>query len=115
MTMKAFRLFFSRSVLIIVGCLLGCASPYHFSKRVVKEDALRDASAAIATGQLYVCEAGTFDIHATPAIKQIDLQLVQGLPRKCLPGGCRNPEAERSVAYAEIFNREIIRYLEQKK
>lgn len=112
--MKAFHRLLSIVVLAAIGCLLGCASPYHFSKREVRREALQEAAAAISNGQLYIYEAGTFDTHETPGVATEDSHLIGDLPRKSLPSGCTNPQAGRSVAYAETFNREIVQHLIQK-
>jgi hypothetical protein len=112
--MNTMRRFAPLLVLVAFAFLTGCAS-HHFSKREARQEALRDASAAISTGHLYICEAGTFDTRETPAIAASDLCLVGGLPRKSLPGGCTNPETGRSIAYAEVFNREIVKHLSQKR
>jgi hypothetical protein len=112
--MNTLRLSLQVFVLAALGWLVGCASVSQLSKREVRREALRDASAAISTGHLYICEAGTFDTHQTPAITEGQSHLVDGLPRKRLPGGCTNPEAGRSIAYAEVFNREIVNHLSQK-
>ena len=76
-------------------------------------EALRDAAAALSDGQLYICEAGTFDTHATPGIAPDKLHLVQGLLRKRLSGGCTNPKAPRSIAYAETFNQAIVGHISE--
>ena len=84
-----------------------CVSP--FSEQVAKE-ALEDAATAIRTGNLYVCDAGTIAIY-TPGISTTQGLLVQNLPHRLLPSGCTHPKALRSVAYAKVFNREIVRFL----
>ena len=100
--------------LLLLALLLGCKSPYSYSEREVHQQAVRDAQAAIVSGELRICEAGTFAIYA-PGISGSDLQTVRDVPRRVLPSGCTNPEAGRSIAYAEVFNREILRYLRHTK
>jgi hypothetical protein len=100
--------------LLLLTLLLGCRSPYSYSQREVQREAIRDAQAAIASGELYICEAGTFAIY-TPGVSGSGLQIVRDVPRRLLPSGCINPEAGRSIAYAEVFNREVLRHLTHKK
>jgi hypothetical protein len=73
--------------------------------------ARRDAADAIRIGHLYVCDAGTIGLYS-PGVAPSQQFLIRGLPRRLLPSGCTNPEAHRSIAYSEAFNREILRYLE---
>ena len=76
----------------------------------ITTQALQAAAAAISTGKLYLCDAGTIAIY-TPGIPRDKASLVRHLPHRVLPSGCIDPEALRSVAYAEVFNGEIVRYL----
>src|SRR5262245_50092216 len=107
--------------LLMAAMAVGCSStsPKHeptappqaaFSVEEVRAEALRDASAAIARGQLYVCEAGTIRLYV-PGVPEHELALVRELPRVALPSGCTEPQAFRSIAYAEAFNAEILRHL----
>ena len=85
-----------------------------FSQDEVRAKALRDAEAAISSGHLYICEAGTIGIYA-PGVGVQDRALVQDLPRRMLLSGCTDPRALRSTAYAEVFNSEIIKYMSAHK
>jgi hypothetical protein len=109
--MKKSRHFSSTVAVLVLTLAAGCASHSHFSKRQVQQEAVRDAAAAATEGRPYICEAGTFDTHATPGVPSDKLHLLQGLPHKTLPGGCVNPEAPRNIAYAEAFNNAMIRQL----
>lgn len=109
---------FSVSRHVFAGLLLisvaGCAGPYYFSDVRVRQEAREDARATIARGELVLCEAGTYAIY-TPGISAVDLDVVRELPRRRLPSGCVNPKAERSIAYAEAFNDEILRSISHRK
>jgi hypothetical protein len=100
--------------LLLVLLLSACRSTHNDSESEVQWQALRDAQTVAATGQLYICEAGTIAIY-TPGITTNDIPVVRDLPRRLLPSGCTNPEAARSIAYAEAFNREILAQLRHKK
>ncbi|MCE9591412.1 MAG: peroxiredoxin [Planctomycetes bacterium] len=84
--------------------------PGDFSPDEVHAEALHDASAAIASGELYICETGTIALYA-PGIPRNRLDLVKDLPRRPLPSGCTDPRVFRSIAYAEVFNQEVVRFV----
>jgi hypothetical protein len=105
----------------VVGCSSSraaheqtAAPPSDFSADAVRAEALRDASAAISNGELHICETGTIGIYA-PGVPKRKLELVRGLPRRTLPSGCTEPRVFRSIAYAEVFNGEIVKYLSKHK
>jgi hypothetical protein len=86
-------------------------SPAHASHKEITKAARQDAATAISTGQLYVCDAGTIAIYS-PGIPPDKAPLVHDLPHRTLWSGCTAPGALDSVAHAEVFNREILRFLE---
>jgi hypothetical protein len=76
----------------------------------VREEARREAAKVIASGKLYVCEAGGYAVYAV-RVSQADFPLIENLPRYLLPSGCAEPRVQESMAYAEVFNGEIVRHL----
>src|SRR5256885_1923112 len=105
---------------LISVCATGCSSSrpdphdavatvsfWRFSEAEVRAEALRDAAAAIAAGKPYVCEAGTIAI-CLPGISDKNQKFVRNLPHRLLPSGCTEPTAFRSIAYAGVFNLQIL-------
>jgi hypothetical protein len=113
---------------LVAALLTGCSSssdgassaaaisgpPAHATRKEITKAARQDAAAAISSGQLYVCDAGTIALYS-PGIPPDKTPLVRNLRHRTLPSGCTAPGALNSVAYAEIFNREIVRFLETKE
>ena len=109
--------------LLVTAFAVGCTSAQpkpeiktaprtDFPVEAVRTQALHDAWAAIASGRFYICETGTIAIYA-PGVPERSLDLVRGLPRRTLPSGCTEPRVFRSIAYAEVFNAEMVRYLSE--
>lgn len=78
----------------------------------IRTAAERDATRAITTNQLYLCETGTRAVQA-PGVSEHDLPLVRNLPVRVLPNGCSNPQVFYAIAYAEIFNRTVVNHLKR--
>ena len=109
-------------VLLCVIGLVGCASPTLKPRKSLASSALvsqdeeirsgagRDAAKVIESGKLYVCETGTIAIYL-PGIPEAHLNRVRTLPRRTLRNGCLAPGVARAIAYAAVFNAEILRHL----
>jgi hypothetical protein len=108
--------------LSVVGCShpqkatqLGDHTTTHsLSSEQVTAEAMKEAGTAISSGNLYLCETGTIGIY-TPGVPETTKELVRDLPRHRLPSGCLEPHVWRSIAYAQVFNGEIIQFLANKK
>jgi hypothetical protein len=109
---------------LMTALLAGCSSadddsstgsisgpPARATRKEITKAAHQDAATAISRGQIYVCDAGTIAIYS-PGIPPDKAPLVHDLPHRTLSSGCTAPGALENVTYAEVFNREIVRFLE---
>ena len=103
------------SLLFVCGCVTrGPKVLASGDDAAIKSEALRSAKADIAAGHPRICYAGT--ILAGPVgVPSDSYDLVRGLPRFSLPCGCTDPLAIPAEKFAEVYNTEIVQYLQQHK
>jgi hypothetical protein len=80
----------------------------------IEAEALQTARADIAAGRPRVCYAGTVGVSAV-GVPRDSLHLVRDLPRFPLPCGCTDPLAMRAYRFAEVYNTEVVHYLQTGK
>jgi hypothetical protein len=89
------------------------------SKAEVEAEALRAARADIAAGRLRICycDAGFGAINRPVAVPEESLHFVSKLARIQLPSyGCFiTEEVARGLHFGTIYNREVLRYLLERK
>jgi hypothetical protein len=83
-----------------------------YTDQKVETAALRAVARAVASKQPYLCSAGGICV-TTPGIEQLDKRIAEGLPRRVVASGCTDPMVDRGSAFAEVFNREMIKHLLQ--
>jgi hypothetical protein len=98
-------------LLLMLSAMSLSAAGTDLSPDAAKAEAQRDISAGLM--KIYV--AGTEGVYE-PGIKKQDLALLSKLPRdRSLPMGCTVARAPEAIAYAEAYNRAIIRWLRSSK
>ena len=80
----------------------------------IDAEALRIAKADIAAGRPRVCYAGTIAVSPV-AVPADSFELVRDLPRFPLPCGCTDRLALPAVRFAQAYNSEVLRYLQEHK
>ena len=100
-------------VLLLAGCVTRGPKVLSAGRDAeIEAEALRIARADIAAGHPRVCYAGT--IASGPVgIPAESSELVRDLQRFPLPCGCTDPLALPAEHFAQIYNREVLRYLQE--
>jgi len=80
----------------------------------IEAEALRIARADVAAGRPRICYAGGFAVSAV-AVPAESFDLVRDLPRFPLPCGCTDPLTLPAGRFAQIYNTEVLRYLQEHK
>src|SRR5688572_27592099 len=84
------------------------------SEAEIEAEALRIAKADIAGGRPRVCYAGTIGVSPV-GVPAESFTLMRDLPRLPLPCGCTDPLALPAIRFAQIYNAEVLRYLQEHK
>ena len=85
-----------------------------YADQKVETAAIRAVARAVASKQPYLCSAGGICVR-TPGIQQLDKKIAESLPRRQVASGCTDPMVDRGCAFAEVFNREMIKHLLKEK
>src|SRR5205823_10342031 len=94
-------------LLLMLSVMSLFAATADLSPDAAKAEAQRDINA----GHMKIYIAGTEGTYE-PGVKKHDLTLLSKLPRdRSLPMGCTVPRAPDAIAYAEAYNRAIIRWM----
>ena len=94
-------------LLLMLSAVSLFAASADLSPDAAKAEAQRDINA----GHMKIYIAGTEGAYE-PGVKKHDLALLSKLPRdRSLPMGCTVPRAPDAIAYAEAYNRAIIRWM----
>jgi hypothetical protein len=100
---------------LLLLLMLGAVSVFSASVDLSPDAAKAEAQRDIDAGHMKIYIAGTEGAYE-PGVKKDDLALLSKLPRdRSLPMGCTVPRAPDAIAYAEAYNRAIIRWLRSSK
>ena len=95
---------------VLVTTLMLAAGPRDLSPAAARADAERDTR----SGHMRIYRAGG-EASTEVGVAAAERHLIRGIPRDdSISLGCIDPQPHEHIAYAEAYNKAVIRYLKQK-